>query len=121
MAQSNGRQRAVTAERARARADKRREEATGAAGWVADRAGDWSLDAQDLDFIDRQKYLWNPLMDYWFRMEVEGWEHLPEPPALLVGDPLRRALRVGRVDGRHPVVAALRRRAASCTAPRTTR
>jgi 1-acyl-sn-glycerol-3-phosphate acyltransferase len=24
-------------------------------------------------------------MDYWFRMEVEGWEHLPEPPALLVG------------------------------------
>jgi 1-acyl-sn-glycerol-3-phosphate acyltransferase len=24
-------------------------------------------------------------MDYWFRMEVEGWEKLPPPPALLVG------------------------------------
>jgi Acyltransferase len=24
-------------------------------------------------------------MDYWFRMEVEGWENLPEPPALLIG------------------------------------
>ena len=24
-------------------------------------------------------------MDYWFRMEVEGWERLPESPALLVG------------------------------------
>jgi 1-acyl-sn-glycerol-3-phosphate acyltransferase len=24
-------------------------------------------------------------MDYWFRMEMEGWENLPEPPALLVG------------------------------------
>ena len=24
-------------------------------------------------------------MDYWFRMEIEGWEKLPEPPALLIG------------------------------------
>jgi 1-acyl-sn-glycerol-3-phosphate acyltransferase len=24
-------------------------------------------------------------MDYWFRMELSGWEHIPEPPALLVG------------------------------------
>ncbi len=24
-------------------------------------------------------------MDYWFRMEVEGWERLPDPPALLIG------------------------------------
>ena len=35
--------------------------------------------------MERQKYLWNPLIDYWFRMEVEGWEHIPEPPVLLVG------------------------------------
>jgi 1-acyl-sn-glycerol-3-phosphate acyltransferase len=25
------------------------------------------------------------LIDYWFRMEMEGWDNLPEPPALLVG------------------------------------
>ena len=24
-------------------------------------------------------------MDYWFRMEVDGWEKLPDPPAMLVG------------------------------------
>ena len=37
------------------------------------------------DFMELQKYLWNPLMDYWFRMEIEGWEKIPEPPALLIG------------------------------------
>jgi 1-acyl-sn-glycerol-3-phosphate acyltransferase len=25
------------------------------------------------------------LVDYWFRMEIDGWENIPEPPALLVG------------------------------------
>jgi 1-acyl-sn-glycerol-3-phosphate acyltransferase len=73
------------ARQARAKADKRREQAEGAAGWVAERAGDWDLDAQDMQFMERQKYFWNPLIDYWFRMEMEGWEHLPEPPALLIG------------------------------------
>jgi 1-acyl-sn-glycerol-3-phosphate acyltransferase len=24
-------------------------------------------------------------MDYWFRMEIEGWEKIPEPPVLLIG------------------------------------
>jgi 1-acyl-sn-glycerol-3-phosphate acyltransferase len=35
--------------------------------------------------MERQKYFWNPLMDLYFRMEVEGWERIPEPPVLLVG------------------------------------
>jgi 1-acyl-sn-glycerol-3-phosphate acyltransferase len=35
--------------------------------------------------VERQKYFWNPLMDYWFRMEIGGWEKLPESPSLLVG------------------------------------
>jgi 1-acyl-sn-glycerol-3-phosphate acyltransferase len=73
------------AARAKKKADARREKATGAAGWVAERAGDWSLDAQDLGWMERQKYLWNPLMDYWFRMEIEGFDKLPEPPVLLIG------------------------------------
>lgn len=67
------------------KADARRERTSGAAGWVADRASQWSLDGPDWGFLERQKYLWNPLMDYWFRMEVDGWEKLPEPPALLIG------------------------------------
>lgn len=73
------------AERSKAKVDAKREAAEGLAGTIADRAGDWSLDARDLTWMNRQKYFWNPLMDYWFRMEVEGWEHLPEPPVLLVG------------------------------------
>lgn len=85
----NGRARASHAERhaqaASRKASARREKQSGAAGWVADRAGQWSLDGPDWAFIERQKYLWNPLMDYWFRMEVEGWEKLPDPPALLIG------------------------------------
>ena len=70
---------------AKRKVEARREKATGAAGWVADRAGEWSLDGPDYAFMERQKYLWNPLVDYWFRMEVEGWEHIPPAPVLLVG------------------------------------
>jgi 1-acyl-sn-glycerol-3-phosphate acyltransferase len=65
--------------------DARREDADGAAGWVAQRAGEWTLEGTDDAFMERQKYLWNPLMDHWFRMEIEGLEHLPEPPVLPVG------------------------------------
>jgi 1-acyl-sn-glycerol-3-phosphate acyltransferase len=85
----NGSERSTQAKRhaqaASRKASERREKQTGAAGWVADRAGQWSLDGPDWGFMERQKYLWNPLMDYWFRMEVEGWEKLPDPPALLIG------------------------------------
>jgi len=73
------------ARRARSRVGQKRDKASGAAGWVADRAGDWSLEGPDFAFMERQKYFWNPLVDYWFRMEIEGWERLPEPPALLIG------------------------------------
>src|SRR5256714_3165393 len=75
----------LQARRARRKAARRRDRASGAAGWVADRAGEWSLDGPDYRFLEAQKYLWNPLVDYWFRMEIEGWERLPEPPALLIG------------------------------------
>ena len=78
-------QRERNAAQARKKMEARRDDADGAAGWVAQRAGEWTLEGTDDRFMDRQKYLWNPLMDYWFRMEIEGWEHLPEPPVLLVG------------------------------------
>src|SRR3954466_16239828 len=69
------------AQKSRKKIDERRDKASGAAGWIAERAGQWELDAQDLRFMELQKFLWNPLIDYWFRMEVEGWENIPEPPA----------------------------------------
>jgi 1-acyl-sn-glycerol-3-phosphate acyltransferase len=71
---------------AKKKADERRKQAEGGVeGWVAERAGDWDLEGQDLGFMELQKYFWNPLMDYWFRMEMEGWDRLPEPPALFIG------------------------------------
>ncbi len=78
-------QRERNAAQAREKMKARREDADGAAGWVAERAGQWDLEGVDDTFMDRQKYLWNPLMDYWFRMEIEGWEHLPDSPVLLIG------------------------------------
>jgi 1-acyl-sn-glycerol-3-phosphate acyltransferase len=73
------------ARQSREKIDERREKASGAAGWIADRAGQWDIEAQDYRFMELQKFLWNPLIDYWFRMEVEGWEHIPDSPVLLVG------------------------------------
>jgi 1-acyl-sn-glycerol-3-phosphate acyltransferase len=73
------------ATQARKKVDAKRREQSGAAGWVAERAGKWSLDGPDYAFMERQKFLWNPLMDYWFRMEIEGWENVPDPPVLLIG------------------------------------
>jgi 1-acyl-sn-glycerol-3-phosphate acyltransferase len=70
---------------ARAKAQERRDKATGAAGWVAERAGQWELTEPNAALMNVTKYLWNPMMDYWFRMEMEGWEHLPPPPNLLIG------------------------------------
>jgi 1-acyl-sn-glycerol-3-phosphate acyltransferase len=74
------------AERARATMQERRSgQDGGVSGWVAQRAGSWDLSGQDETTLQRQKYLWNVLMDYWFRMEIDGWENVPAPPALLVG------------------------------------
>src|SRR5205807_2738536 len=73
------------AQHARKQEARRRAGQSGVTGLVADRASQWTLDGPDFDFLELQKYFWNPLMDYWFRMEVEGWEKLPEPPVLLIG------------------------------------
>jgi len=73
------------AEQARERAQDKREDQSGASGWVAERAGEWNLDGPDPTFMHRQKYLWNWLMDVWFRLDIEGWENIPPAPALLIG------------------------------------
>jgi 1-acyl-sn-glycerol-3-phosphate acyltransferase len=74
------------AERARAKAEEKREDGRGGlSGWVAERAAQWDLRGQDETTLQRQKFVWNLLVDYWFRMEIDGWENIPEPPALLVG------------------------------------
>ncbi|WP_041781713.1 lysophospholipid acyltransferase family protein [Mycolicibacterium chubuense] len=68
-----------------AMAAKREDSGGGLSGWVAQRAGEWDLSGQDEATMQRQKYFWNTLVDYWFRMEFDGWENLPDSPVLLVG------------------------------------
>ncbi|MCV7441873.1 acyltransferase family protein [Mycobacterium paraense] len=77
----------LNARRARVAMDERRSKLDGGiAGWVAERAGRWDLSGQDEATLQRQKFFWNVLVDYWFRMEIDGWENIPpQPPALLVG------------------------------------
>ena len=66
-------------------AEKRSDTGDGLAGWIAERASEWDLSGQDETTMQRQKFLWNVLVDYWFRMEMDGWENLPDAPVLLVG------------------------------------
>jgi 1-acyl-sn-glycerol-3-phosphate acyltransferase len=74
------------AEQARTAMEKRREGAGGGlSGWVAERAGEWDLAGQDETTMQRQKFFWNLLVDYWFRMEIDGWENIGESPVLLIG------------------------------------
>ncbi|MFZ0831678.1 MAG: lysophospholipid acyltransferase family protein [Mycobacterium sp.] len=65
--------------------ERRAKQDGGVSGWLAKRAGEWELSGPDEATMQRQKYLWNTLVDRWFRMEFDGWENLPEPPALLIG------------------------------------
>src|SRR6516165_7619414 len=65
--------------------DRRAQKDGGLGGWVAKRAGRWDLSGQDEATLQRQKFFWNVLVDYWFRMEIDGRENIPEPPVLLVG------------------------------------
>src|ERR1700743_3250032 len=66
-------------------ADRRDGQDGGISGWVAQRAGEGDLAGQDETTLQRQKFFWNVLVDYWFRMEIDGWENVGEAPVLLVG------------------------------------
>ena len=43
------------------------------------------LDGPDPVLMNAQAPLWNALMDYYFRLEMNGWEKLPQEPSLLIG------------------------------------
>lgn len=51
-----------TAGEAKQIAARRRDEASGVAGLVAERASEWTLDGPDWSFLEAQKYFWNPLI-----------------------------------------------------------
>ena len=58
------------ADEARKRMDAQRHDDEGLTGWLSERAGDWELSGPDEATMQRQKYFWSFLVDYWFRMEM---------------------------------------------------
>ncbi len=43
------------------------------------------LDGPDPKLMNAQAPLWNALMDYYFRLEIDGWEKIPDDPSLFIG------------------------------------
>ena len=43
------------------------------------------LNGPDPELMHTQAPLWNALMDYYFRLEIDGWENIPDDPSLLIG------------------------------------
>jgi WS/DGAT/MGAT family acyltransferase len=43
------------------------------------------LNGPDPVLMNAQAPLWNALMDYYFRLEIDGWEKIPDEPSLLIG------------------------------------
>ncbi|OZC74487.1 glycerol acyltransferase [Rhodococcus sp. 15-649-1-2] len=77
-------QRQAAAARVKMKHRRNRQEG-GLGGYVAERAGDWDLDDQNTAAMDRQVRFWRFVTDKWFRMEIDGWDNIPDPPVLVVG------------------------------------
>jgi len=43
------------------------------------------LNGPDPDLMSAQAPLWNTLMDYYFRLEIDGWDRFPDQPGLFIG------------------------------------
>ena len=43
------------------------------------------LNGPDPELMRSQAPLWNALMDFYFRLEIDGWEKIPDDPSLLIG------------------------------------
>jgi 1-acyl-sn-glycerol-3-phosphate acyltransferase len=44
-----------------------------------------SLDGPNETFLRLQNPVWDFLCDHYFRLDVDGWQHIPEQPSLVVG------------------------------------
>ena len=52
---------------------------------IKQRLDDWSVESPSEETMKKQEKIWDYLLDYYFRVEVEGWDELPERPTLLTG------------------------------------
>jgi 1-acyl-sn-glycerol-3-phosphate acyltransferase len=55
-------------------------------GFIAQRVGrEPNLDGQSARFQRFNRPIWSVLNDYYFRLEIDGWDRIPDEPALLIG------------------------------------
>ena len=53
---------------------------------VGSRTEKWTVSGQNADLMNKQMFfIWDFLLDHYFRLEMTGWEHLPDSPSMLVG------------------------------------
>ena len=52
---------------------------------LSQRTENWSVAGQNAAFMKKQTFLWDFLLDHYFRVETTGWEHLPNNPSMLIG------------------------------------
>ena len=50
-----------------------------------ERLNNWSVESLSAETIQTQNKIWKYLLEYYFRVEMAGWEKLPASPSLLVG------------------------------------
>lgn len=46
---------------------------------------EWSVNNPNPEVMNRQMKIWEPLLKHYFRMEMTGWDCLPDKPSMLVG------------------------------------
>ena len=54
-------------------------------GMIGSRTQKWTVAGQNTDLMNKQMVVWDFLLDYYFRLEMTGWERLPDAPSMLVG------------------------------------
>ncbi len=45
----------------------------------------WSVEGPNVDMMKRHSAAWDFILDHYFRVEMTGWEHLPDKPSMLIG------------------------------------
>lgn len=61
------------------------ERANGISRIISRRTEKWSIAGQDPDVAYKQSAIWDFLLDHYFRVEMTGWERLPDNASMLIG------------------------------------
>lgn len=66
-------------------ATRKLQKAEGVSNQLKNRLDSWSVEGPSAETIQTQNKIWKFFLDYYFRVEMAGWEKLPATPTLLAG------------------------------------